>query len=448
MNDWSAAHRLIEHLFKLGLVAVEPRTAVCNSLSLGENGLTVGDATIPVRGRLIVVAIGKAAGTMSLGAIDALGDRIDVGIALTKDDHFDREIPGFECYEARHPLPDQRGIDATVRILELCSSLNADDCVIALISGGGSALLESPVDGVSLQDFQSTTDLLLRAGAPIQDLNAVRSVISEVKGGGLRRTIGDATCVSLILSDVLGNDPTVIASGPTVPSTPDRAYARTLVERYGIGGALPSSVSENLKLPSAEHDQIDTSHDVWYIVADNRTLSLAIRDAAGAQGLRTEIIWNDVEGEARDLGVRFTRESAAARADIDLLLGGGEATVTVTGSGEGGRNTEFALAAAIELDSIRHSDWVISSLGSDGQDGSADAAGAIADSGSIERALAVGLSGPDLLRDNASAAFFAGAGGLVRTGPTGNNVNDIYIAVRTSAATSKGSRTGGNFGQS
>ncbi|MEJ7837792.1 MAG: DUF4147 domain-containing protein [Thermomicrobiales bacterium] len=445
MSDWSEQHRLIEQLFTEGLTAVEPRSVVRRNLTYSDSSLSVSDRTLAVNGRLVVLAIGKAAGAMALGAIDVLGNRIDLGIALSKDDHFEDDIPGFECYEARHPLPDQRGIDATSRILQACTGLTHSDTVIALISGGGSALLEAPASDISLKDFQQMTDLLLRAGAPIQHLNAVRSAISRVKGGGLRRAIGDATCVSLILSDVLGNDPSVIASGPTVYSVPDVARASGLVDQYGITNSIPESVRRVLASPPQELPHFDLSGDVWQIIADNRWLVESVRSSATTLGLASDVIWTDVEGEARELGVQFVRSANAMGPEIDLVLGGGEATVKVTGSGTGGRNTEFALAAAIELSKDGPPDWVVASIGTDGQDGSADAAGAIADPDSVQRARSIGLSASDFLRENDSAGFFGAIEGLVRTGPTGTNVNDLYVAVRRRRSTRSSQSTGERF---
>jgi glycerate-2-kinase len=430
VRDWGAQHRLIEDLFAAGLAAVEPRAAVNRALAYDGASLTISARSVPAAGRLVVVAVGKAAGTMALGARDVLGDRIDTGIILTKDGHLDSDVPGFEAYEARHPIPDERGIAATSRILDVVSGLTGSDVVLALISGGGSALLEAPRRGISLTDFQQTTGLLLRAGAPIQHLNAVRSAISQVKGGGLRRAMGGASCISLILSDVLGNDPSIIASGPTVLPTAAPGVALELVNRYGVIDRLPASVVSQLRSAQANERIPDTERDVWQIIADNGTLLEAVAREADARGLRHEIAWRDREGEARDLGAAFAHLAAQASPEIDFLIGGGEATVTVRGNGSGGRNTEFALASAIEFECGGFRDWIIASLGSDGQDGSADAAGAIADPDSVARAAKRGVSASALLNENDSARFFAEAGGLIRPGPTGTNVNDVYMAVR------------------
>jgi glycerate-2-kinase len=424
-----AEQEFIEQVFAEGLKAVEPRSAVVRDLHLANTSVEVDGRAASLGGRVVVLAVGKAAVPMAQGCADVLGDRIDRGIILTKDGHRNADVAGFEVFEARHPLPDQRGIAATQHILEAVSGLGGDDVVIALISGGGSALLEAPVDGISLEDFQQTTDLLLKAGAPIQHLNAVRSAISQVKGGGLRRAIGDATCVSLILSDVLGNDPAVIASGPTVYSAPDPQQACALLQQYGIEAEVPKTVVAHLRRVQLPVENSDFHKDIWHIVGDNRLFLERIEQATTEAGRHPEIVWRDREGEARDLGVEFTH-LATRSTRVDVLIGGGEATVTVRGNGIGGRNTEFALAAAMELEQNGTANWVIASLGSDGQDGAADAAGAIADPGTIQRAQELGIDPDACLQDNDSASLFARVGGLVNPGPTGTNVNDVFLAVR------------------
>ena len=430
MSGYAREHSLIEELFAEGLQAVEPRTAVKAAMHLDGDDLEVAGRRLALTGRVIVLAIGKAAVPMAEGCRDVLGSRIETGIILTKDGHLGGGVPGFEAFEARHPLPDERGIAATQHILSVVQDLTDQDVVIALISGGGSALLEAPSDGISLEDFQRTTDVLLRAGAPIQHLNAVRSTISKVKVGGLRRVIGDATCVSLILSDVLGNDPAVIASGPTIPATPDADRALALLDQYGVTSQMPGPVLDAMKTlqgrsePAPEH--VD---DILHIVGDNRKLLDKIRESAEARHLSVETAWQNQEGEARELGREFVALAQGAK-HVDLLLGGGEATVTVSGDGSGGRNTEFALAVAIALDEESIADWVVASLGSDGQDGSVDAAGAIADASTVKRAAEQGLEAADYLARNDSGSFFAALDDLVTPGPTGTNVNDVYLAVR------------------
>lgn len=421
----------IRAIFGAALAAVDPEAAVRRDL-----GVLIEEGPSPALrlaefDRILVIAIGKAAPAMARGAIDILGAEIDEGFILTKEGMLGSACPaGFHCFEAGHPIPDRRGVAATRQVLHAVRALDDDDLLIALISGGGSALFESPVDNVSLGDIQQTTSLLLHAGAPINDLNTVRSVLSEVKGGGLRRAADGAAVASLILSDVLGNDPTVIASGPTIPASPDHAAAAGVLRRYALTDRVPAPVREILDAGSPyQTAAIDAGRDIWRIVADNGTLVNAAERAALDGGLHTKIIWNDQEGEATDLARAFVAACNDVPDNIDVVLGGGEATVTVRGDGIGGRNTEFALAAALALDEAG-ADWYVASLASDGDDAATGAAGAIGSRTTTAEARAAGIDPARELAANNSAHVFELIGGLVRTGPTGTNVNDLYIAVR------------------
>jgi glycerate-2-kinase len=280
-----------------------------------------------------------------------------------------------------------------------------------------------------LSDIQQVTDQLLRAGAPIQDLNAVRSELSEVKGGGLRRQIGNAACVSLILSDVLGNDPTVIASGPTIAREPDPARAAELIRRYEIGDRIPAAVKETLREASQLPGIAADERDVFGIVGDNASFVETVAAAATRDGYNPRVVLTAAEGEARTLADRFLDFLTSQPDEVDVVIGGGEATVTVKGNGSGGRNTEFALAAALRL-AEEHTPWVVASLASDGQDGAVDAAGAIVDDKTVGRGEAIGLSANTYLGNNDTGSFLQITGDLLVTGPTGTNVNDVYIAVR------------------
>lgn len=418
------ARSLAGALFAAGLASVDPRRKVAERLGAGD---LRGD------GLPIVLAIGKAATAMATGVHDVLGDRIEAGIILTKDGHAADPLPGFTVYEASHPVPDQRGLDATGAILDTVRGLKRDQHVLTLISGGGSALLELPRPPVTLTDLQLTTSLLLRAGAPIQHLNAVRSELSQVKGGGLRERIGDARCITLILSDVLGNDPEVIASGPTIRREADPQRALRLLDQYGVTGGIPHSVLDALAHAAPHRGSTGTREqgDVFEILADNDTFVDAINAHTERAGMRTDIAWRQQEGEAKRLAMAFVDHLASTPDDVDVVIGGGEATVTVTGHGIGGRNTEFALAAGLGLrDMTGGEGWAVASLASDGQDGSVDAAGAITSADSVRRAVEGGLDPEAALADNDSGGFFGRTGELVRTGPTGTNVNDVYLGVR------------------
>jgi hydroxypyruvate reductase len=418
------------------LAAVEPSAAVRHALTREGEPLGVIGHQRPVGGRLVAVSVGKAAVPMAQGALDACGENLSEGIVITKSGQAGTEtLPRMRVYEASHPVPDQRGAQATRAILDLVGSLDTGDTLLALISGGGSALLEAPRPPVTLDDLRRTTDLLLRAGAPIQDLNAVRSVLSLVKAGGLRRASAVRRCVTLILSDVLGNDPATIACGPTIVFQADVAGARAVIDRFRLWHLLPENVTcilTNDQIGMARATMTLEVDDVVRIVGDNATFVDTIANAATSDKIRTVILWRAREGEANELGAEWADLCLKSSKHVDLLLGGGEATVSVRGGGVGGRNTEFALAAALALDRASNDEWLIASLASDGDDGATGTAGAIADGQTIARARAT-MDPVAALRDNDSLTAFEAAGGTVQPGPTGTNVNDVYIGLRRAA---------------
>jgi glycerate 2-kinase len=428
------AREAIRRWFDAAVRAVEPERAVRQALLIDGRVLTLDGHRIEVPGRLIVVAVGKAALAMARAAQVVAGDLIDAGVVLTKDGHAgDATLERFEIAEASHPIPDERGAAATRAILEHVSDLGEEDVVLALISGGGSALLEATRPPVTLEDLATTTDLLLRAGAPIEALNGVRRPLSQVKAGGLLRAAAPATVATVILSDVLGNDPRVIASGPTVAGRPDPAAALEILERYGVSDAVPASVHQVLTDLSQADPGDEPPPGIVTIVGDNNAAVDAAAEAARADGYSVEVVWREQVGEAADLGRAWVTLCHDDEGDAEVLLGGGEATVTVKGDGIGGRNTEFALAAALELDALDIDNWVVASLATDGEDGPTGAAGAIADAGTVQRAADAGVDAKDALANNDSLRVFEAAGGVVKPGPTGTNVNDIYLAVRLRA---------------
>lgn len=420
--------------FERAVRAVDPAAAVQRHLQVDGERVRVGEAELTVRGKIWVAAVGKAATGMTRGALAAGGARIAGGVVITKDGHVNGELPGrFQVFEAAHPIPDERGVAATQAMLAMVLAAGEGDLVLALISGGGSALLEAPRPPVTLADMARTTDLLLRAGAPIDDLNAVRIPLSLVKGGGLRRAGGQTPFATMLLSDVLGNDPSVIASGPTVPSSGGTRSAWHILERYGLMGSVPPSVVQALRLEDIAVESSNRPIEPVVVVGDNAAALTAARMAATDDGYRVDLTWKGATGEASELGRRWVQDCQAAGAGVDVLLGGGEATVTVRGEGVGGRNTEFALAAAIALSEAGVEDWTVASLATDGQDGPTGVAGAVADAGTVARAAAAGIDPHRALRENDSLRVFEAAGGVVRPGPTGTNVNDIYVAVRTTS---------------
>jgi glycerate 2-kinase len=404
---------------------------VRTKLNWQDDFLFVAGETVRAPLGVHVVAVGKAAIAMTQGALQALGDVIVSGDVITKEGHATAALPPrLRVHEAGHPIPDERGTTATDLAIAALNRLDDVIAVLALISGGGSALLEAPRPGVSLADLAQTTDLLLRAGAPIDALNAVRSPLSRVKAGGLRAAAPRNAWATLILSDVLGNDPRIIASGPTVPGGGDPRLALEVIERFGVLWQVPLSVRAALDAGFEEPGPLRTQEDILLVIADNGAAVGAAADKASALGLESMVIWHAVQGEAAELGREFALAVRDVPESIDVVLGGGEATVTVRGDGRGGRNTEFSLAAALELERLGLQDWVIASLGTDGQDAMTGLAGAIADAGTPQRARDAGLDPIDALARNDSLSVFDASGGKVKTGPTGTNVNDVYIAVR------------------
>ena len=374
----------------------------------------------------VVVAIGKAAGAMTAGLLTTLPGGVARGVVITKSRETVGKLPSsVDVLEAGHPIPDERTILATQAALSMLERSTPRESVIVLISGGGSALFEAPVRGISLDDIATLTGRMLRAGATINELNAVRSRLSLVKAGGLLEYTKVAP-TTLVLSDVIGNDLAVIASGPTVTAEPG-ADPRNILERLRLWPGVAAHLRERIESPVRR--VTDERRGRHLIVADNETAIDAFATAARHHAT-VETVWRQRTGEARELAVEWVAACRAARSDVDVLVGGGEATVTVCGEGLGGRNTEFAVAAAIELDRLGDHGWVVGSLATDGDDGPTGAAGGLASAGSVRTAREAGVDAVEALRTNDTLRVLDVAGEVVRTGPTGTNVNDIYVAVR------------------
>jgi glycerate 2-kinase len=393
---------------------------------------------------IFVLAFGKAVSPMLRAITDRMGELITGGVAISK--HGYRVDPGLErisVHEAGHPLPDESGLRATTEAMQLARTFDERTLLICLISGGGSALLVAPYTGITLAEKQKTTDLLLKAGADINDLNAVRKHASMVKGGRLAEIAYPATIHSLILSDVMGDPLDVIASGPTAPDSTTYADALHVIEKFGFGEKAPRSLLHLLsegalgrapETPKAGNKVFERVTNT--IVANNRAAIEAGRRKARDLGLEVRILSTEISGEARDVGVWLAGQARAARAssgrasesgDRLCLISGGETTVTVKGHGLGGRNTELALAFAIEIEGEKGISLL--SAGTDGSDGPTDAAGAIVDGSTAGRARSSGIDPAKYLADNDSYHFFQRAGGLFSTGPTGTNVMDLQVMV-------------------
>lgn len=388
--------------------------------------------------RIFLVTIGKAAVPMGLAIEDVMGDDLDRELAVTKYAHGSNSLRKCTPIEAGHPVPDEAGEKAAQILESLVRRLDARDFLIVAISGGASALLPAPAFPVTLAAKQQTTELLLKAGANIRQLNAVRKHLSYLKGGRLAALAYPATVVSLLLSDVIGDAVDVIGSGPTAPDSSTFADALTVLKQFELLDQVPELVRERLErgavglieeTPKPGDPVFRNVHNI--VVGSNRLALDAAEREARALGYRTLILSSNLEGETCEIAssqAQMLREIAASGHPIPApacILSGGETTVTVRGAGKGGRNQEFALAATpgIEgLDSV-----AVLSAGTDGTDGPTDAAGAIATGSTAARAQELGLSVAGYLANNDSYSFFEKLGDLVRTGPTGTNVMDIHV---------------------
>ena len=373
------------------------------------------------RGRLITVAIGKAAWEMAHTASEILGERIFRGIVITKYRHAKGDIPSFEIYEAGHPVPDENSFSATARALELTGSLTEDDTVLFLVSGGGSALFENT--DCSLEELAKVTGALLSRGASIEEINTVRKHLSNVKGGRFALHCAPALVYTVVLSDVLGDRLDTIASGPSAPDTSTVADTARIASAY----ALP--LSEHLKSLLLRETPKVIDNASYFIAGSVRELCRAAADTAKALGYDTTYLTDQLTCEAAEAGA-FLASIARSHADTDrplAFVAGGETVVHLRGTGLGGRNQELALSAAIGLEGI--SNACVFSVGSDGTDGPCDAAGGYADGGTVARLAALGIDARAALADNDSYHALGAIDSLIFTGPTGTNVNDVAVVL-------------------
>ena len=390
----------------------------------------------PAHKRVLVLGCGKASGAMARAVEEVLGDRIAAGFVVVKDG-YTVPLQRIRLVEAGHPVPDERGLAASARLLELARSAGADDLVLFVVSGGGSALTPAPAPPVTLAEKQQVTRMLLAAGATIGELNAVRKHLSLFKGGLLARAARPATVLTLALSDVIGDPLDVIASGPTAPDPTTFAEALAVLDRRGVLDRVPTSVKDRLtagargEIPETPKPGDRLFASVTHVVIGNNTL---VVDAAArtAEGLRyrARIVTHGLQGEARDAGRDLVAEGRSASPPA-CLVAGGETTVTVRGQGRGGRCQELALAAALELRTDEG--LVVLAAGTDGTDGPTDAAGAVVDAGTMARGRAVGLDPRRSLDENDAYAFLRASGDLVVTGPTNTNLLDLYVVLRPAA---------------
>jgi hydroxypyruvate reductase len=434
----------LREVFQAALAAAEPSDAVRAAITLSGDRLTTRGKAFDLLAfdSLVVVGAGKAACPMAGAVEDVLDGRISAGLVITKYGHT-RPLERITAVEAGHPVPDAAGVAATEKVIRMLAASGERTLVIVLLSGGGSALLVAPVPEITLADKQVVTDLLLRSGARIEELNAVRKHLSRVKGGRLAELARPATVLTLILSDVIGDRLDVIGSGPTAPDSTTFGDALAVLDRYGLRGRAPGRVLSVLDA-EARGDAVETPkvgnecfRKVENVIIGGLGRSLeAARDKARSLGYEAEVITAELAGEAREAATFLAGKALAVPRSTGrprCLISGGETTVTVRGRGRGGRNQELALAFALEVEG--QSGITILSAGTDGTDGPTDAAGAIVDGGTATEARRLGLSPERFLDDNDSYTFFAkldalmGGGCHLKTGPTGTNVMDVQIMV-------------------
>lgn len=403
------AHALLTDCFKAGVVAVDPERTVAASLDPNE-----------FESPPVVLALGKAAPAMARGVATALSPERLEGVVV--GNHNDRVPDGLRLILGNHPVPGEGSIKGGSALLDLARRLGHEDAAVALISGGGSALAEVPLPGLGLDDIARTNEVLLVCGADIKQTNVIRQRLSVLKGGGLAAAVAPARLVTLIVSDVVGDSPEIIASGPTVPPTGSQTAALDVVADLGIAGRLPASIMDVLRRPR-EAPAATPVQDIS-VVAGGSTAAHAAADAAGRRGFPATVVDTRLVGDAA-----VAAGEALARSWGSVSVFAGETTVKVVGSGTGGRNHEAALVAAMILEG--RSDVFFLAAGTDGIDGTTAAAGAIVDGTTLHRARALGLDPIAALEDNDSGGFFDALGDQIVTGPTGTNVGDLWMVLRS-----------------
>jgi glycerate 2-kinase len=434
----SQLRQYAREIWEAALHAANPSTSLHNAIQVSDGVLSVAGQRLPLNGRLIVVGAGKAAARMAQVVEEIAGNHITGGLVVTKHGH-GLPLKRIRLVEAGHPIPDEPGVRAVRDTQKLLAGLTANDIVLCLISGGGSALWPAPAEGITLEEKQQVTQLLLRAGATIQELNGVRKHLSAIKGGQLARWASPARVISLIMSDVIGDPLDFIASGPTAPDTTSFHDALATIHKYGVQPATAilgrleagsrGQIPENPKPGDPLFRNVDNR-----IIANNRLLVDAASMKAKELGFNTLILGTELEGEAKD-AARFLsvigREVARSGNPIRqpaCLLTAGETTVAVRGSGMGGRNQEMALAWAIASASHpEQTSCCFASVATDGTDGPTDAAGGLVDPLTCARAVQQGLDPLKFLEENNSYDFLKATGDLIVTGPTQTNLMDIQI---------------------
>ncbi len=442
--------RLRRHALEImdaAISAVAPESAVKRNLRLKKNILCAGEHELDITRfrRIVVVGAGKASAAMARAVEHELGDRISDGLVVVKYGH-SVDLKKVRIKEAGHPVPDIEGLKGAEEVLSMLDGCGEGDLVISLISGGGSALLPMPANGISLEEKQKVSRILLACGADIHEMNAVRKHLSKTKGGLLARAAYPATVVNLMLSDVVGDDIDVIASGPFVPDRSTFADALKVIERYNIEQDMPEVVIKHLEMGTdgAIEETPGLGDPVFdrvvnMVIASNITACRAALEKAKDMGYNTLVLSSMIEGNTVDVAgvhVAIAREIIRSSMPVEApacIISGGETTVVVRGDGLGGRNQEFALYSAGLISGLED-DVVIASLGTDGTDGPTDAAGGIVDPLTESRGRKKGLDLNHYLDTNDSYHYLSTTGDLVKTGPTLTNVMDIHLVLVASGS--------------
>jgi glycerate 2-kinase len=441
MSRLSGLRQMAMDIFRDGLLAADPVEAVHRQFKVKGGLLQIGDVDYFLKQfhRIWVVGAGKASAKMARAIEESLDEKVSGGLVIVKYGCGEK-LRRITLREAGHPLPDEKGLAATAELLEFLKKIGKDDLVINLISGGGSSLLAAPAEGISLADSQATTELMLRAGMKIDEVNAVRKHLSRITGGRMARAVYPATIISLILSDVVGDRLDVIASGPTVPDTSTFKDAVDLLGRFRILEQAPVSVRKHLESgASGKIEETPKPGDPAFeraqnlVIGSNLISLMAAKQRSHKLELNTVLLTSTVQGEARELAKIYAavfreilKSGNPAPAPACVVMGG-EPTVTVRGKGKGGRSQELALAIAMEIQDLEGAFFL--AAGTDGTDGPTDAAGAFADWTTVSRAKNVGMDPADFLARNDSYNFFATLGDLIKTGPTGTNVMDVHLLI-------------------
>lgn len=437
------ARKLAIGALEVALVAADPKTTVKRHVVLKNNILRIRNESYNLKNfnSVYVIGAGKASGYMAEALNDILDDRITDGLVIIPDNFKTKLRTGkIELWRGTHPIPSDKGVKGTRKMLDVVNNAGVKDLVICVISGGGSALMPLPYEGITIQQKQKVTNSLLRSGATIDEVNTVRKHISAVKGGRLAEIISKPTLISLIISDVVGDKLDTIASGPTVPDSTTFSDAIQVLKKYNLWKELDVDVKSVLEkgLSGSIQETPKPGSRVFrkvknFVIGNNKLACMAARDHLVSKGVNAMVLTTFLQGEAKEVGLlassiaKQISSSSEPLVKPAAIMMGGETTVTVKGNGKGGRNQELVLSASMGISDLDNT--VIASIGTDGIDGNSDAAGALADSYTVKRAEQKKMQPIKYLTKNDSNTFFQKLNDVIKTGSTGTNVNDILVIV-------------------